>query len=331
MPSKKNTYDIIAVGPSGIDTLVLMNDVNIHCSINKKSCELCLRYGDKILADGMETKTAYNGMNNAVGSARLGLKTAFYSVIGGDSNAERIMSVLKKEKVDTKYIQHEPKLRSNASVVINYKGERTIMVYHEIYKYKLPNFASTNWFYLTSLGKLWEPFYKQFAKHVKKSGAKLGFNPGTYQLNAGPKKLKPIFELTTALFLNREEARVMTGIKKEKTEKELLDGMRKLGAKIAVLTDGPKGSYASDGIEYLFQHTLEPTPVVERTGCGDSYATGFMAGLQHGGSLAEAMRWGTVNAAGVLGKIGPQDGLRTKDEMNKLLKKHKKLQPTSIK
>lgn len=321
---------MITVGPCGIDTLVLMNDVNIQCSIDKKNCELCLRYGDKILADGMETKTAYNGMNNAVGSSRLGLKTGFYSVLGGDANADRIMSVLKKEKVDTKYVQQEKKLRSNASVVVHYKGERTIMVYHEVYKFKLPKFASTDWFYLTSMGKNWEPFYKQFAKHVKKTGSKLGFNPGSYQLKAGPKKLKSVFEVTTALFVNREEARLMTGIKKEKNEEELLRGMCKLGVKIAVLTDGPKGSYAYDGNECLFQKTLEPTPVIERTGCGDSYATGFMAGLQHTNTLAEAMRWGTVNAAGVLQKIGPQDGLRTKAEMTKLLKKHKKLQPVQV-
>ena len=322
---------MITVGPSGIDTLVLMNDVNIQCSINKESCELCLRYGDKILADGMETKTAYNGMNNAVGSSRLGLKTAIYTVIGGDPNADRIMSTLKKEKVDARYVQQEKKMRTDASVVVHYKGERTIMVYHELYTYHMPKFASTDWFYLTSFGKKWEPFYKQFAAHVKKTGSHLGFNPGTYQLKAGPKKLKHIFALTTALFLNIEEARVMTGIKQEKNVLELLEGMRKLGAKIAVLTDGPKGSYAYDGEQALFQKTLEPTPVIERTGCGDSYATGFIAGYSHTNSLVEAMRWGTINAAGVLQKIGPQDGLRTKDEMQKLLKKHKGLQPVSLK
>lgn len=326
----KNVYDIISVGPSGIDTIAMINEANVLCNIDKSACQLCLHYAEKILVNGMETKTAYNAMNNAVGSARLGLKTGFYTAIGGDANGERILAELKKNKVDKKYVQVEKKMRTDSSVVLSFEGERTILVYHENYKYKLPALASADWIYLTSMGKNWEPLYKKVAAHIKKTNTKLGFNPGSYQLKAGVEKLKPILNLTTVLFLNREEARLLTGIVKEQNDLELLTAMRGLGAKIAVMTDGPKGSYAFDGETAWFHETLEPTRVVERTGCGDSYATGFLAAMHYGKSVAEAMTWGTVNAAGVLQKIGPQDGLQTKEQILKVIKQRPKFGPQKI-
>ena len=61
-------------------------------------------------------------------------------------------------------------------------------------------------------------------------------------------------------------------------------------------------------------------PVVERTGCGDSYSTGFICALASGYDISTAMRWGTINAAFVLQKIGAQEGLLKKNELLRILK-----------
>jgi len=60
---------------------------------------------------------------------------------------------------------------------------------------------------------------------------------------------------------------------------------------------------------------------VERTGCGDAFATAFVAALHCDKSVEEAMRWGTANSASVLGFVGPQKGLLKHDEMMKFLKR----------
>ena len=61
-------------------------------------------------------------------------------------------------------------------------------------------------------------------------------------------------------------------------------------------------------------------PVIERTGCGDSYSTGFICALSCGRDIPEAMRWGAINAAFVSQKIGAQEGLLRKDELREILK-----------
>ena len=322
-------YDIITIGDSGIDTLVSIHDANVHCFLNKDDCQLCIRYADKIIADDMQTKTAYNAMNNAVGSARLGLRTAFYTVLGDGASGRRILDTLVQEKVDTRYVKIDRQRKSNASVVINFKGERTILVYHENFHYQLPRLATTKWFYLTTMGQRFLPVYSSLVKRLRRTKEKLGFNPGSFQLKAGAAKLKPVFKTTNALFLNKEEARLMTHIPEERNIKDLLQAMLKLGPEIAVITDGVKGSFAAAGVKFYHLPIIH-VPTIERTGAGDSYGTAFVAALYYGHDVKEAMRWGTVNSASVVQKIGPQDGLLKLSFLKLELKKHSRLQPRVI-
>ena len=64
---------------------------------------------------------------------------------------------------------------------------------------------------------------------------------------------------------------------------------------------------------------------METTGAGDAYATGALAGLFHGKSLSEAMRWGAANGAAVVEQIGPQVGLLALNQMQERLKANSKI------
>lgn len=322
-------YDLISIGDAGIDTLVEIHDANIHCSLNKDDCQLCFRYADKILVEGIVSKTAYNGMNVAVGTQRLGLKTVLVATVGGDHGGQRILNVLKREGVVAKYVKEEKKLKSNASVVLDFRGERTILVYHEDYHYRWLRLPSTHWFYVTTMGRHYWPIYDAIARRVQRTREKIGFNPGSFQLKAGAKKLKPVFKITTALFLNKEEARLLTHNHDEDDIKDLLRAMLKLGPKIAVLTDGAKGSFATDGTKF-YHSPVFPTKMIERTGAGDSFAAAFVAALCYGYDIKEALRWGSVNSSAVIEKIGPQDGLLTLNVLKSILKKHPRFQPRTI-
>ncbi len=178
------------------------------------------------------------------------------------------------------------------------------------------------------MGHGFENLHKPMISYVKKYNVKLGFNPGTHQMRKGAKYLSPLFKITEVLFLNKEETQLVT----ESTSKDikvLLKKSKALGPKIAVLTDGPNGSYAYDGKNFYFQDIFD-VPVIERTGCGDSYSIGFIAALHHGQTWQEAMRWGTLNAASVIQQIGPEAGLARLSWMRKTLKAHPEFKPVKI-
>ncbi|HEX3095703.1 MAG TPA: carbohydrate kinase family protein, partial [Patescibacteria group bacterium] len=283
---------------------------------------------DKLPVDEFHRTVAGNAANNAVGSSRLGLKTAFYAVVGEDSGGREISHKMTKEKVSSEYIVMDAKHPTNASTVLSYKGERTIFVYHEHRKFKLPKFATSRWVYLTSMGVGFEKIYKDLADYIDRTGAKLAFNPGTFQLRKGPKFNKRILERTEVLSVNKEEAQSWVGDFDD--PEELCNRLRKLGPKAVVLTDGRRGAYSMSDEGYYYIPEFPGLQRIEATGAGDAFTTGYVGALAYGLSHVEALRWAPVNAGFVVMEIGPQAGLQTKAQILSKLAKKKNFKPVFL-
>lgn len=93
-----------------------------------------------------------------------------------------------------------------------------------------------------------------------------------------------------------------------------------------VLTDGPDGSYVSDGSEILYLKIFRG-PVVERTGAGDSYGSAFLSAIIQGKSLKDAMLWGNANSTSVLQYIGARQGLLDQEALNKMIDENSDIVP----
>lgn len=320
---------LLSVGEATLDSFVFIHDANVHCDINKKNCQLCLGYGEKILADNVVFTVGGNATNTATFFARQSYHSQFYSIVGNDWLGEKIVEQLKKEGIDQKYIEIENGTTSFATGVV-FKGERVQMIHHVDRDYVLPNFDSVDWVYLTSMGKAYSQAYEKVITFVKENKIKLSFNPGTHQLKSGVVALKSIFTVTEILFVNVEESRHLTELSANASIKELAESLYDLGPKTIVITDGPLGSYAYDGDKLLFCEIF-PAPIVERTGCGDAFGAGFTSAMLEGKGVAESMRWGTANSAGVIQKIGPQEGILTKEQLQEVLNDNHSIQPKLVK
>lgn len=318
-------YDLISIGDTTLDVFleVDLEDAKGRCELDNEKCLVCFPYGSKVPVKKMASVPAVgNAANNAIGSARLGLRAAIYTVIGSDRDSEDHKNVLIDEGVDTQFVVMEPDKRSNFSAVLNYGAERTIFVYHEERIYDLPQLPPSKWVYYTSVAKGHDILHKQVPDYIRSSGAKLGFNPGSYQLLEGLDKLKPILEVTEVLLLNREEAHSLVKGEIEDV-KGLIRELREYGTKTVVITDGRNGSFASfDGREFWHVGIPKDSPVVEMTGAGDAFSTGFLAAQIRDKDLPECMIWGTMNATSVVQYIGAREGLLTQEGMKKFIEKY---------
>lgn len=318
-------FDILSIGDSTVDIFMQVQgqDAEALCKVDEEECLICFAYGSKIpVSDYKRIAAVGNAANNAIGSARLGLNTAIYTVLGSDHDSQETKGVFENEGVATDFVVMESGKRSNLSTVLNYSGERTIFVYHEPKTYKFPKATNTSWAYLTSVGKEHESLHGEVLEWVKSTGAKLGFNPGSYQLRDELEKLRPLFEVTEVLLVNREEAYGLVGRDVEDT-KGLIKDLKACGPEVVVITDGPNGSFASiDGREVWQVGIPQTAPVVERTGAGDAYSTGFIAAMVQGLELPEAMIWGTMNATSVVAHIGAREGLLTSLKMKEWVEKY---------
>lgn len=322
-------FDLVTIGDSTIDTFIKINDASVECDLNHKDCKICLRYGEKIPVELMGHGVAGNAANVAVAASKLGLKVAICTNLGDDEHGDQIKASFEKNGVANDYVVVNGGKTSNLSLVLTFKGERTILVYHQNWYYSLPKLADSSWVYLTSTA---ESFVRsnlmgEVTSYAEKSKAKLIFAPGTHQLNADIKRFPRLLERCDFLIVNVFEAKKVLEKKPSETAdvKDLLSKLLLLGPKVVVITDGEEGSYASDGKKNL-KAGIFPTQIVEKTGAGDAYSAGFLAALFYNQPLEEALIWGTINASHVICELGPQNGLLTREELDR----HRKAVPELV-
>ncbi len=322
-PSKKlmtKKLDLLCIGDSCVDIFSFPDETKVRCQLhNGRKCELCIAYASKIPTKGFTITFGGNAANVAVGASRLGVKTAIYTHLGDDLFGKAIVENFRKEKVDTSLIRVDEGTRSNANIVLSAQGDRTILSYHEGRDYCLPSKTTVEWLYFSSLAAKHGGFNEQLRAHIVETGAKLVFNPGSYQIKEGRKALAPLLEVCEVLIVNRDEAtRLLEVDCAVRGEKECLQRLCQLGPRFVVVTDGPHGAYGFGEGGLCFQKAY-PLGVVERTGAGDAFSAGLVVALMRGKNLKEALRWGTVNAAFVVQKVGAQAGLLTRRRLEKAL------------
>lgn len=313
-------FDIVCVGDAKIDTFLSLHEANEHLRFSEETNELCIKFGEKITVDKAEILLGGDAANVSVGTSRLGLSTALIAEIGTDEFAQKIINTLKKENVDTANVCQMEGQESSFSTIINYKGDRTIFSEHVKRQHNF-NFENidTKWIYLTSLGEDWINAYDKTINFVKEKQYLLAFNPGTIQIESGKDALTNVLTVTNLLIVNKEEAEELLGLSQgQKNIEELGMDLQKLGPKIVVITDGKNGSHALDNQGNKFAQPMIEAKVVERTGAGDAYSSGFISALLNNKSIQDAMLWGTKNAASVIGKVGATAGLLRKTDLEKL-------------
>ena len=319
--------ELLSVGDVTWDVFLSPTESEALCTLKERECYICFTFGEKIPVKSIDYSLGGNAANNVVGARRLGVRSGLVTTLGGDSTGNLIVERLEKEGVDMDYVIQQPMAGSNFSTVINYAGERTIFTYHAPRSYEFPvHLPVTPWVYLTSMGEAFQPFYNHFVDFIhKNSTIKLAFNPGSRQLRAGIEALKPILEVTHVIYVNREEAEKLTGMDDSHgADKELLTNLSSLGPKIAIITDGGNGSFVYDSMgKKYYKAGVLPVDAYERTGAGDAFGAGCIAALIKGKGFNEALLWGTVNSASVIGYVGSQKGLLKESDMPEWLERAK--------
>ncbi len=314
--------DFLAIGDIVVDAFIKLKDAHVNCKVDTNACELCVTFGDKIPYEDVEVIYAVgNSPNAAVSASRLGLNTYLVAHVGRDDDGDKCLKSLKNDGVKTKYVERVRGKKTNYHYVLSYEVDRTILVKHTDFDFKLPKLGEVDWIYLSSLASNTLPYHHEIAAYLKSHPeTKLAFQPGTFQIKLGTDVLKDIYTRTEVFFCNLEEAQKILSMNTTDI-KALADGIHKLGPKIVAISDGPNGAYASDR-ENVWYIPLYPdiSAPKERTGAGDAFASTFTAALALGKSIPEALSWGPINSMSVVQYTGAQRGLLLRAKLEEYLK-----------
>ena len=322
--------DVLAIGDIVTDAFIKLKEAHVNCNVNNVGCEICMKFGDKVPFESVtELRAVGNSPNASVSASRLGLRSSLLASVGNDRDGQECLAELKRNGVGVKHVQVYPGFKTNYHYVLWYDVDRTILVNHTEFPYSFPRLPKApRWIYLSSLASNSFEYHLEILAYLKQNPeVKLCFQPGTFQMKLGTAKLAELYKRADVFVCNVEESQRILGLEEKGFTnitdiKNLLSGIAALGPKIVLITDGPKGAYMLEGgISYFMPIYPDPKPPVERTGCGDAFASTFISALCLGKTSLEALVWAPINPMWVVQFVGAQKGLMSQGELEGWLAK----------
>ena len=346
-------FEMVSVGGATQDVFVRAEGAQVIRMGNLKHQEAWMgfEYGAKVPVEKIRFTVGGGATNTAVSFANLGLKTACCVQVGDDAAGEEVRKELQAFGVNDSLVLQRPGQTGYSVILTSYEGERTVLAYRglnsqmQAQDFPWENVLQTQWLYISSLSGDSHHLLLPLVEKARAAGVKVAWNPGGTQLKKGLETLTPILASVDLLFINRDEAELLTGVETIRPLPEhLRQGpehpvrppymydleaqflrLKALCKGTVIITDGKRGTQAYDG-NTLFLMPVFPVAVADVLGAGDAFGSGFTAGWLRTASISTALIWGAANAAGVVTDPGAHNGLKKPNEIDVLQKIHPQVQ-----
>jgi len=277
--------------------------------------------GAKIDINDMYFSFGGGGMNTAHTFKKQGFKVAYCGSVGSDIPGKEIISEMESRGIGTEFIQKNEKPTNNSIILLSPDNERTVLAYRgaseDLNKEEiLWGAMSPSWFYLAPLSGKLSSLTEDIVDFAKKNKIKVAINLGNSQIALGKEKLEPMLKKADVLLLNLEEASLLTGVDK-KDEMGIMRELNSIHPGINTVTKGPEGVLVSEE-DVLIEASSCKVKVVDKTGAGDAFGSGFIAGLiKSNMDLEWAIKLGIANSVSCIQVRGAVNGLLEESDFTK--------------
>lgn len=271
--------------------------------------------GETISGDDLQIIPGGKGANQAVATARQGVKTTMVGRVGSDSFGPFLVDNLKSNDVDTSQVLKTDSATGTAIIVVDANGQNSIVLSPGANGMVTPADVDSASFSNSGLLLLQleipTPTVLRAAQRAREHGMQVILNPA-------PAKPLPAELLSNVdiLIPNESELALLTGLpvtdssSAEVAAKEIL----KQGVKTVIVTLGSKGALLVTATQVKHVDTYKVN-VVDTTAAGDAFIGGFASAILSGKSLEDSVRYGCACGALATTKFGAQPSLPTKDEV----------------
>lgn len=309
--------NVLVVGSSLFDAILSLEN-NPHITLDNNRATFSL--GDKIPVDVKSFAIGGNAPNVVSALTKLSIPSEIYTYLATDPLSAYIKAQFEKEEIKL-YCEDTNSPNGPLSLIFDFDSDRTIFSSHPEFSHgfdagKLETKPSH--IYLTSIGPVWEEAYEKLLEYASNNAVPIALSPGSSQMkNMNDTFVKAVHQ-SKMLFCNMDEAKLinqkLTGNWIDNA-KEVLVSLVSHGFELLSITDGGNGAYAMTKDGAIVKIDALPPEGHEKTGAGDAYAGGFLAAYIENRPLEECMKWGALNAAGVMSKVGAHTGQLKREEM----------------
>lgn len=324
---------IVVIGASVIDVILKSDNFKVIKSHEVETgVALCEVLGGKTEAQQGTFSTGGGGSNVAVGFRRLGESVKLVSRIGIDSFGEIVKRELDREMVDIGMLKEVVGATGFSSVLVADNGSRSIVTYRgessniEGQDIDWKTLEMSDWVQVSSLGGKMD-LLDDVVGFCFEKGIRVGLNPGVMEIsNSG--FLNRIAPKLSFLSINRQEASLLSGIEFE-NEKDIMTYVSGLNIGLVTVSDGKRGASLIRNNTWLKMETFR-NKSVDDTGAGDSFVVGVVDGFINNKNIDVCLKMGIANGSSVVSFMGAKQGLLSKDEMTKKIKKKLKIMESNV-
>jgi len=309
--TKSNSSRILVAGNSVVD-LIFRGET---FSKRREKDRLCLAFGGKYVPEEFFECYGGGGANAAISLARQGFDVSLWTHLGNDSFGRTISRNLRKEKVKTKLVRFKAKSTPISSILLTPQGERTIITFRSDADLITLNngvrraMNKRNWLALFSLAKLPKKNKLEYINLAKKNGMKIFLSLHGTEYLKGHDYLKEYFSLADLIHINAHELADIFGGNAPDFNFRKTNFAKKLNIPLLVVSYDIKGSFAYTKDKIYYQPIVKANKIVDTTGAGDAFASGFLGSLIKDDSIEKALHFGSQNASSLIQHLGAQNGL----------------------
>lgn len=254
-------------------------------------------FGETMLGTDFDMGPGGKGSNQAVGTARLGAQSALLAMIGADKLASIATDLYAAEGVDATLVTSRTERNTGVGfIILNDRGENFIIL--DMGANELLDAASVD----AGRERIAQSDVVMTVLEVPIEAAvramQIGREAGARTiLNPAPARALPdtMFPFIDYLTPNESELRILLGLSADdpRSSRELAVELRRRGVRNVIVTLGRKGALIlTDELDVMVPAV--PVDVVDTTGAGDAFNSGFAVALAEGRGIVDAVRFGVV-------------------------------------
>jgi len=269
-------------------------------------------FGETMLGTDFDMGPGGKGSNQAVATARLGARSSLLAILGVDKLASIATDLYAAEGVDASLVTARNERATGVGfIILNEKGENFIIL--DMGANELMDAQSVD----AGEERIAESDVVMTVLEVPIPAAaramELGRRHGAKTiLNPAPARQLPeaIFASVDYLTPNESELRILLGLPADdpRSSHELAGELRRRGVRNVIVTLGRNGALIlTDEVDAMV--SAVPVDVVDTTGAGDAFNSGFAVALAEGRDIVDAVRFGVVCGAIACTRLGVIPGL----------------------
>lgn len=307
--------DILCVGDMLADLII--REINQDVVFNNTATPI----------EEVAIKTGGDALNNSIDMSILGNKVAVVGRLGSDMFGDYLYKIGTEKGVDMSHcIRCEDKPQTKSVILMRKGGDRKFYYYagsNDEFVFEDIDLSLLDQCRILQMGGTFhfpnfdgEKGTLPLLKEAKARGVITSMDVNTDFTGRWNETIECCYPYLDYFMPSLEQAVLIT---KKEDPREMADFFLERGVKTAVIKMGSQGCYAKNQEGEAFSCSCYNVPVVETTGAGDAFVSGFLTSVLKGKTLKECVTFATATSAHVVQAVGTTTGMRDYETISKFI------------